>query len=102
MVECVSQLIATRHRFETEHLFQRGQQRSVIVDRMIDCAARDQRRNNQRRHSNAELGKVEPVMVVLRVGHFVTRTDRWRRRHVIVEATVFVVGNHQNAFVPVR
>ena len=73
----------------------------MVVDGVVHQVPRDQRRDDHRGHPHAEAAKVEVVVVVLRIRDRVTRRHRRWRRHVIVEAAVLVVGQDQQALIPV-
>ena len=74
----------------------------MIVHSMVDGPARNEWRNDYRRHSHSELGKLETMMIILRCRSFVARADGVWRSHMVEEATVLVMGDNQQAFVPVR
>jgi len=73
----------------------------MIVDRVVDGAAGDQWRHHDRRDANAVLCEIEAVFVGAVIG-IVARANRDSRSDTIIEAAMLVVGDDEQAVIPVR
>ena len=74
----------------------------MIVDRSVDYVLLDEWRDDNRRNSYTELVEPKVIEDIVFIAYAVAwRRHRWRT-DMIVEAAVFVIGDQQKAFVPVR
>ena len=52
------------------------------------------------RNTNAELGEIEIVMIIVFVGDGIAGTNRGWRLDVVKETTLLVIGDEKHAIVP--
>src|SRR5579859_310587 len=97
MIERVGQHIAPGQWPQAKDVFEGSEHGSVIVDSMVDGSPGKQWRDDDSRHADAQLCKVEAVATIFWIGGCITGGDGLRRRHVVIKTTVFVVGDDQDA-----
>src|SRR4029077_20251374 len=94
--------IARGEWMEAEKTLDRSEDRSVIVDPVVNEVARDQRSDHHRGNTRAILVKGETSLVGPIELRLVTRGSRFGRRNVVIESAVFVPSDDEHAGLPER
>ena len=94
--------VAGSHVRKVPQLFDRARHRSMLVGAVVDQIPGDPRRAHHRGHAHTELGEVEIVVVVRRVGDRIPRRHSSRWLHVVIKPAALVVPDNQHARVPHR
>src|SRR6202022_665835 len=86
---------------EVEQPAKSGDDRGVVVHRVINDPTRDVGRHDYGRRAHPELVEREAMGAVAGVSRAIAGRDRGRRRNMVVESAVLVVDDHQQALLPV-
>ena len=97
----IARSVAGSQRLEVPPPFDELQDRRVVEDRLDDAGARRAAARERRRHHDRN-AEAEQSLAAHQVGIDVVGRRRARRRHVVEEATPFVVGDDEDGPPPGR